>query len=203
MKKFLPRFFSVVFHPLLSLFYAALLIFHSGHYSRFIDTELVFAVLLIFLILTAVLPAILMPFLYYQRTIPDLRLRERKSRLSVYVLMLILYVINSFLLYRFAFPDLFRDVMLSGTIILGIVSVVSLFYHVSAHTVAIGGLTGLCMFMNIQFNVDLRLEFIILFLLSGIIGSSRLALAYHKPHEIYTGFILGGGCMGGCMYLLV
>ncbi|MFW5805256.1 MAG: hypothetical protein ACOCVX_01890 [Bacteroidales bacterium] len=191
MKRFLPRFFSIVFHPLLAVFYSVLLIFYSGHYHWLVDIEMFFAVLLIFFALTFVLPAILIPFLYYQQVIPDLFLKGHKSRFPVYLSITVLYVISFFLMNRFAFPALLKNIMMAGTVIISVITIIGWFYNISTHTTAMGTLTGLCLFLGMQIENSFVTELIVFFIISGIIASSRLLLGYHKPHEVYTGFLLG------------
>ena len=202
MRLFLPRFFSILFHPMLTVFYAVLLIFYSGHYHWLLDSQMLYALLIIFFALTFVLPLIIIPFLYYQQFIPDLLLKNHKSRFPAYLSVAILYLISSILMYKFSFPLLLKNIMIISTAIVVIITITNKIYHISTHAISVGVLTGLLLFMGMQYNTPLKIEIMILFLLSGIVSSSRLALGYHKPHEIYTGFAGGFVIMLAGMFLL-
>ncbi|MGC9331981.1 MAG: hypothetical protein ACP5DZ_08930 [Bacteroidales bacterium] len=202
MKRFLPRFFSILFHPLLTVFYAVLLIFYSGYYHWVLDPQMFYALLSIFFLLTFVLPLIIIPFLYYQQLIPDLLLKNSESRFPAYLSVAILYLVSSFLIYKFSFPLLIKNIMIISTAIVVIITITNKIYHISTHAISVGVLTGLVLFMGIKYNIAFHTEIMILFLVSGVVSSSRLALGYHKPHEVYTGFIGGFVIMLAGMFLL-
>jgi hypothetical protein len=62
---------------------------------------------------------------------------------------------------------------------------------ISLHTAAIGGLIGFLIYYSYQFEINLIVLFIILFVLSGIIASARLKLNAHILSEVFWGFFLG------------
>ncbi|MFP4664781.1 MAG: hypothetical protein ACLFM1_10175 [Bacteroidales bacterium] len=191
MRLFPARLISWVFHPLLSPLFACILVFLSGHYLRYIDSALIFSILLIFFTITFALPALLLPLLYYQQLIKDLNMPGRKSRPVVYLSTLILYATSSFLMYRFEFPDLLEKLMLSYTILLAVLTMLSLFYKASAHTAAVGSLAGLVLFLSLYYNMDLRLTFSGLILIAGLSGSARIVLRYDNLQQVSAGFLLG------------
>ncbi len=202
MNRFFPRLFSILFHPLLTVFYSVLLIFYSGNYGWLLDSQMLFSLLIIFFALTVVLPLLVIPFLYYQQLIPDLLLKNPQSRFPAYISIAILYLVSSMLMCKFTFPEHLKNIMIISTAIVFIVTLINKIYHISSHAISVGVLTGLLFFLGIQYNVTLKTEIMILFLVSGSVISSRLALGYHKPHEVYTGFAGGFGIVLSGMFLL-
>lgn len=163
---------------------------------------MLFSLLIIFFALTVVLPLLVIPFLYYQQLIPDLLLKNPQSRFPAYISIAILYLVSSMLMCKFTFPEHLKNIMIISTAIVFIVTLINKIYHISSHAISVGVLTGLLFFLGIQYNVTLKTEIMILFLVSGSVISSRLALGYHKPHEVYTGFAGGFGIVLSGMFLL-
>lgn len=194
--------FSWIFHPLAAAFLSCFIVFLSGHYLTFINNKLISTILFIFFILTYVLPAIIIPLLYYQKVVPDLQFKERKSRPVIYFSVWIIYALSTFLMHHFQFPSLLQNLMLSYTILLTLVLIISLFFHLSVHTAAMGGIAGVVLFLSVFYNVDLRIEMIFILLLSGIIASARIYLSYHKPYQVYASFLLGFSSLMISMFVI-
>ena len=57
--------------------------------------------------------------------------------------------------------------------------------------IGIGGLVGLILALSMKLIIDLQIILIILFIVSGLLGTIRLFLNEHKPIQIYSGFVLG------------
>ncbi|WP_139170972.1 hypothetical protein [Lutibacter oricola] len=61
----------------------------------------------------------------------------------------------------------------------------------SLHSIGISGLIGFLMYFSYSFKINLILIFIVLFILSGFIISSRLTLKAHTVKEVTIGYFLG------------
>ncbi len=57
----------------------------------------------------------------------------------------------------------------------------------------IGSLIGFIVMMSIYYEINFNLILDVLVILSGFIGSARLALEVHKPFEILLGIVIGIG----------
>jgi membrane-associated phospholipid phosphatase len=57
--------------------------------------------------------------------------------------------------------------------------------------IGIGGLAGGVLGFSLLMGINTYQLLIFIFLISGLVGFSRLALDAHKPLEVYTGFIAG------------
>jgi hypothetical protein len=69
---------------------------------------------------------------------------------------------------------------------------ISMFWKISAYMIGIGGLIG--SIMSICYNIkglNLYVLFIILFILAGNLGVSRLALNRNTSAQVYAGFLIG------------
>lgn len=64
-------------------------------------------------------------------------------------------------------------------------------FKISLHTAAIGGLIGFLICFSYYYKINLIVILSILFIISGLIATSRLRLQVHNPREVYLGYIFG------------
>ncbi len=181
---------SAVFHPLALtsylfavLFYADLSIFPFSFRAK---EQLM---LLVFLS-TCLLPLITMLLLSIFNLIPSLYLPERHSRPVPFLIMSLLYSLATYYFYfHFKVGIMISLTLLIITLALFLLTLISLFYKMSAHAVAIGGSVGiLCGFQVQNPNYMLFYPVLVGFILAGFILSARLRLRAHSPDEILSGF---------------
>jgi hypothetical protein len=104
-------------------------------------------------------------------------------------------------------PDALSFFILGSTISVFMALMINSFTKISLHTIAMGGLTAGIMFiifnwtygtidipfpwLNFQLRISDRLVAMIVVILAGAVGSSRLYLKAHKEDEIYGGYLVG------------
>ena len=164
----LARIFSYLLHPFLMPSYALLLIFGSDTYIGFGVTlkaqQLIF---LVVFVNTFLIPTILSFFLVRKKLVSDIEMPSNLER---------------------------RLPLLITTLSIVIAMMVNLKWKISLHMVGIGGLIGALVGISLRQYVDFRGLIIVLILLAGILGSSRLTLSAHTPAQVYVGFMVGVSC---------
>lgn len=158
--------------------------------------------LLVFLLIianTLIIPMGILIVMRYTKTIPSLKMEDRKERGLPFSIISLLYMITAYSLYSKDWID-YKLVfaLFIITICLVLLTGISFFWKISAHMIGVGGLLGIVLAysMNIQ-NHDFLFPIIGGVLLSGVIGTSRLHLNAHTPMEVLAGFLLGFGvCFG-------
>lgn len=104
-------------------------------------------------------------------------------------------------------PDALSFFILGSTISVFMALMINSFTKISLHTIAMGGLAAGIMFIifnwtygtvdipfpwfNFQLRISDRLVAMIVIILAGAVGSSRLYLRAHKEDEIYGGYLVG------------
>jgi len=104
-------------------------------------------------------------------------------------------------------PDVLSFFILGSTISVFMALMINSFTKISLHTIAMGGLTAGIMFIifnwtygtvdipfpwfNFHLRISDRLVAMIVVILAGAVGSSRLYLKAHKEDEIYGGYLVG------------
>lgn len=67
----------------------------------------------------------------------------------------------------------------------------TIFYKVSMHTTAAGGVLGLMIVLMIMSPVSMFIPLLIAIIIAGVIGTARMLLGAHTPFEIWAGYLLG------------
>ncbi|MDD4778253.1 MAG: phosphatase PAP2 family protein [Fermentimonas sp.] len=182
---------STVFQPLLMPAYSVLLLFAYTYFGAIYSHRFwhIFTPVLFF---SFVVPAILIYMLFKFGVISDLSLKVRKERIYPYLITLISYSAMMVYYYRMNMPNWFMMIMASSIAIMIIAILITFVWKISAHMFGIGGLTGgamaVCYFVE---RSNPYMMFMGLFILAGLIGTSRLILKRHTLSQVIAGFLLG------------
>lgn len=109
----------------------------------------------------------------------------------------ILYVVVTYMFYHnFQVPNVLKLMMIITTMVI-VSTIVTLFYKVSVHSVAICGLVGILLPLNNASEGLLLYPTIGILIVAGIVMSSRLRLNAHVLREVLygagIGFLIGFG----------
>ncbi|RNC63524.1 hypothetical protein [Proteiniphilum sp. X52] len=189
--KSIARLISTIFQPLLMPIYGVMLLFV---YTYFGVTYLQQFWLIItpVILFSFVIPAILIFMLYKIRVISDLSLKVRRERIYPYMVTLLSYSVMIFFYYRMRMPLWFLMIMVSSVAIMIAAILITLKWKISAHMFGIGGLIGGA--MSVSYFVEHSnpyFMFMGLFIIAGLVGTSRLILKRHTLAQVIAGFLLG------------
>lgn len=182
---------SIIFQPLLMPTYSVLLLFVYTYFGAIYSHQLWYIITPVFLFSFAV-PAILIFMLYKLGIISDLSLKIRRERIYPYIITVLSYSVMIFYYTRMRMPLWFTMLMAASVLIMIIAILITLKWKISAHMFGIGGLIGGA--MAVSFFVERAnpyFMFIGLFLIAGLVGTSRLILRRHTIHQVFAGFLLG------------
>jgi hypothetical protein len=191
----LARIFSYLLHPFLMPSYALLLIFGSDTYIGFGVTlkaqQLIF---LVVFVNTFLIPTILSFFLVRKKLVSDIEMPSNLERRLPLLITTLFYIFTYYLLLKVRLSPIVYVVMMAATLSIVIAMMVNLKWKISLHMLGIGGLIGALIGISLRQYVDFRGLIILLILLAGILGSSRLKLDAHTPAQVYVGFMVGVSC---------
>ena len=191
MNKTFAKILSVILHPLLLPSIGILILFNSGSILEFLPFQAKKIILLIVFLSTIVLPLTFVPFYIFQKIIKNVQMDNTRERLIPFFVTSVLYTFCYYLLLRLGAPKTLANFILVGAVSVFALFGLSFYWKISAHMIGIGGLMGAFIALSFLLNVNLDYYIIILILLSGILGYSRLTLGKHLPYQIYTGWGLG------------
>ncbi len=155
------------------------------------------------LLMTFVLPSLNFILFKITGTIKDIQMFNRKDRIMPFIFVTILYVVVTYMFFKnYHVPNVVK-LMEIITIMVIVSTVITFFYKISVHSVAICGLIGILLALN-NASDDGMLVYptIGVTLVAGVVMSSRLQLDAHTPREVAYGGMLGFMIgLGGVMIL--
>ncbi|MFZ9982012.1 MAG: hypothetical protein ACO3FI_08280 [Cyclobacteriaceae bacterium] len=191
MIRILSRLISVIMHPLWMPFF--LFICLTKFPPSFTENEIRgYALSLIVLLLTGVLPAFNLILFRILGTIPDLALAQQKDRTMPFMFITMVYAGSAYLFYQqypiswaFKLLLLTASASMAGTLI-------TLWFKISIHALAISGVTAIIVFTEmIDGEGLLFMPSISAVVLSGVVMSARLWLEAHTLGEVLAGAVTG------------
>lgn len=185
------RIISVLLHPLFMGIYGVALLFiytdfkyvFANQFSKFMIPVAVFSCLI---------PAA--SIFLFKRTgyISDYSLSRKEERFLPFLVTFLSYSVLFFYFFKAGLYTWFLATLLVPLILLIVCSIINLRWKISAHMAGIGGLLG-CVF-SVCYNIKGQnpyILFIILIILVGALGVSRIILQRHTPAQVYIGFLVG------------
>jgi len=187
----IPRIISILLHPMLMGVYGVALLFLYTDFNLIFAGQFIRFVSPVFF-LTCFVPVSSMYFLKRAGLIKDYELTDKRDRFLPYLTVFLAYLL---LIYYFHSAKLyiwFLSTLFAPVILIIIAAIVNIYWKISAHMMGIGGLIGctLSVCYNIK-GLNPFILFIILFILAGCLGVSRLILKRHTPAQVYIGFLVG------------
>lgn len=137
--------------------------------------------------------------------VTNLEMKEKNDRLMPFLTTTVFYMVTTYLFLRQMNSYYTLVVVLGGiTFSIALVTLISLFWKISAHSVGINGVAGF-LFGFYQKYGDPLLFYPILFviLIAGLVMSARLLLNTHNPSQVFAGAALGWLVGFGTVYLLI
>lgn len=192
----LARIISVLFHPLLLatyLFGLLALVFPIALDPLKEEGRLNF-IFLIFCV-TFIFPALNVGIFRTFGSIRTLSMVDRHERIIPFSFVTILYIVVTYLFYsrtRIGVEDNLLKFLIIIDALALVGTVVTYFYKVSIHSIAVCGLIGILLPLNkISEQNALFYPTLATIVLAGAVMSARLQLNVHTPREVMVGGILG------------
>jgi membrane-associated phospholipid phosphatase len=190
---------SILFHPLLMLLYAFLILawsnpFLFGEISfQRVFTNKVNSLLFIWLtIFSFAVPMLTVFMMRGLNLVSDITLPMRTERIGPYIIVGLLYII---IFVNFnnnpTIPSELRIFSLGATIALFMAFFINLFSKISMHTVAMGGFLAMVLIAIARSYAHNEYVFILAVMACGLVGTARMILGAHEPADIYGGYFIG------------
>ena len=191
--RFFAYFFSILFHPILiSVYIFAFLIYIHPSLFEGIDLHTKNLRMLSMLLFTVFFPCFSLFLARQLKLIKSLSLEHRQDRLVGFIVTMFFYFWASYV-----FRNLPDTPPAAAHFVLGTFLAVcgawmcTIFYKISLHAVAMGGLVSFAILFSRQDVYTSGLYLAIPVLIAGIVCSSRLILGAHNRFEMVSGFLVG------------
>lgn len=182
---------SVVFHPLLMTTYLFVLLTYFLPVILQPARPSLWIIVLIF-VTTFALPTVNFLLLKLTGSIQDLSMPDRQQRILPFIFISAIYIFVTLMFYwKFPIPNLLRLMVIVTTMVVA-ATIITFFYKLSIHSLAMWGAVGMMLPMNKVSEVNsLLMPTAIVIVLAGLVMSSRLSLNAHTPREVMIGSVAG------------
>jgi hypothetical protein len=185
------RIISLIFHPLFMPVYGMAIIFLAPTLYTYIPFEVKKLVILIVLVNNVLLPLSMIPFFIHSRMIASWSMEERQDRVIPLIINTTLYIITSYILYRFTVPHFLKSYILGVASVSLAATLINLRWKISLHSIGAGLLLSLVLMLSIKMYTPLIWYIIPSSIAAGFVLSSRLQLNLHNPWQVWGGFFTG------------
>ncbi|KXB80397.1 hypothetical protein HMPREF1860_00313 [Prevotella amnii] len=140
---------------------------------------------------TVLIPSILIHFYrqYHGWTLFQLGHRER--RMIPYVISIMSYFVCLYIMDWLHLPHLIVSIPEAALVIQILCAIINVWWKISTHTAAIGGVTGALIGFSFLFNFNPVWWLCLVIILSGLVGSSRIILRQHTIEQVSIGYFIG------------
>ena len=188
----LAKALSIIFHPLLLPTYSLLVLFNLNLLVVFQLNMMIRVYLIgIFFFFTFLLPVSSVLVLWKFKFASSILLESRRERTFPLIMTVISYLVLFYLLSELHVPNVFLFLIYGAVVVLVAGLIINLFWKISLHMLGWGAFTASFIGISIKLFVDLHWILIVLILLSGLVGFSRMKLRSHTSTQVYTGYLLG------------
>lgn len=123
--------------------------------------------------------------------ITSIRMHDPKDRIIPLIGTMVFYFWAYNVFSNITAPFILRVLLLGtfwGVIVLFMINI---FFKISIHTMAAGGVLGILIVLMILSPVSMMIPLLVSLVIAGCIGTSRMLLGMHNPPQIYAGYIFG------------
>ena len=183
---------SVIFQPVFVPLYSLIILFNADTYITYaVHPHIKTAVYSITFLNTILLPIGIFYYFLKAKVIESFHMHTAKERSLPFLTTIVFHLSTLFLFSRMPVPALFSNLVLGAIASVAVAFIINLKWKVSIHMLGMGGLVGTIIGLVLRYQISARPLIMMLVLLSGLVGYSRLKLKAHTPLQVYVGFILG------------
>lgn len=151
-------------------------------------------VLLLAYIFTILLPTLLIHvYRHYQGWSP-VEMSSKERRMIPYVIAILCYFLCYWVMSVLRIPQFMADILMAALLIQVVCAVVNVWWKISTHTAAIGGVEGALIAFSMLFGFNPLWWFCVVLIVAGMVGTSRMILRQHSLSQVVAGFFVGLVC---------
>ena len=120
-----------------------------------------------------------------------IQLGQRERRMVPYVMSIMCYLTCFYIMNRLHLPHLLTSILMVALVIQILCAVINVWWKISTHTAAVGGVVGSLLAFSILLNFNPIWWLCLTIVVSGVVGSSRIILRQHSQTQVTCGLLLG------------
>jgi len=151
---------------------------------------------------TILLPTILIHLYRRYNGWTLIELGHRERRMVPYVISILCYFFCIYVMDMLHIPHFMQTILLAALLIQVICALINVWWKISTHTAAIGGVAGALFVFGEFFGFNPVWWLCLVLVLAGLLGTSRMILRQHSLLQVVAGFLVGVSCsVVGLIYL--
>lgn len=195
--RFLAQFFSVIFHPLFIPVIGAwfLAFVQPGYFTGISPHEKTMIVIRVGYN-TIFYPALVVVLLKALGFSKSILLKTQKERIVPYIATNIFYF-WVFLVFRNQpeVPSILTGFIFGAFLASSAALIANIYFKISMHALGVGSLCGLILIIIFSgFTFSVFLTTMLIFIITGVVSTSRLIVSDHNPFDIYAGIFISILC---------
>ena len=184
---------SMVFTPFYLPILGLVALFFLSYLSQY-PPDFKFFVLAVVYFFTILLPTLLIHLYRRYQGWSLIELGHKERRVVPYLISIICYFICLYLMEQMHIPYFMRSIVAAALIIQIVCALINVWWKISTHTAAIGGVAGALFIFSEVFRFNPTWWFCLILIIAGILGTSRMILRQHTLLQVVVGFFVGFGC---------
>ncbi len=185
---------SVIFQPLMMATYGCLMLFFlipDTVYDYLTPLNNKIRITFVVFLFTCLFPIINIFLLYKFKRVRSITLSHQEERTYPYLTTTIFYFGLFYLLMDVNIWNNIKTFIVGGGLAILACALINIKYKISAHMTGIGGLLGILIASSYLIKFDMTIYYILVIVIAGLIGTSRMILKEHSASQVYSGFFLG------------
>ena len=195
------RVVSMIFTPFYRPILGLVALFFLSYLNQYL-TSYKFFVLAVVYFFTILLPTFLIHLYRRYQGWSLIELGAKERRIVPYVISILCYFACLYMMEQMHTPYFMRSIVFSALIIQIVCALINVWWKISTHTAAIGGVAGALFIFSEVFRFNPTWWFCLVLIIAGVLGSSRMILRQHTLSQVVVGFLVGVVCaIVGIIYL--
>jgi len=195
------RLLSMLFAPFYLPLVGLLILFSFSYMSIF---PLVYKLQLLVMVylFTCLMPRLMIHFYRRYQGWTLIELGHRERRMVPYAISILCYFSCVYVMTRQHMPHFLGSIVVAALVVQMVCALINVWWKISTHTAAIGGVGGALFAFAEYFNFNPVWWLCVVFVVAGLVGTSRMLLRQHSLGQVVGGFWIGFFCASLSILLL-
>lgn len=190
---FTARIMSMIFTPFYLPIVGLIALFIFSYMSLLPMTYKLVMLAMVYL-LTVVAPSLLIHLYRLCQGWTSHELGRKERRLVPYIISIVCYFACFFWMEYRNTPRVISIIVVVALTIQMVCALINVWWKISTHTAAIGGVAGGLVSYSIAFSFNPLWWLCFVLILAGAVGTARMILRQHSLSQVVTGFLVGAAC---------
>ncbi len=181
---------SMVFTPFYLPFIGLLALFVFS-YMSLMPWQYKVTVLTLVYFFTILLPTLLIHLYRRYQGWSLIEIGQKERRMIPYIIAILSYFTCYYVMSVQRIPQFMANILVAALVIQIVCAIINIWWKISTHTAAIGGFAGALLAFSLLFVFNPIWWLCVIFLVAGVVGSSRMILRQHTLTQVLVGFLIG------------